>query len=248
MRLEPGPVAVLEIPELEPGPAETPLAWELELMTAGLAQWDAQLSLGLAGLGWMVEAGADEDLDSDLSRAAADLETLSLLLRTDLPGDLAQNADLADEMLREAINLTPPESRAPETPPYQAPPEIPEPDPWEPPPGIAPPPYQPYVPLPVAPVLEPSVTLKNLSFPSDTIFYPGQRFRVTVTGPPDQIVSVQTWLDGKRLADVNYGITGADGRWELTGIFEEEHIGAWIEVWYVGLTRIDPELFFVCVG
>jgi hypothetical protein len=247
MLLELGPVALLEIPELEPGPAETPLALELEFMTAGLAQWDAELSVGLVGLGWMVEAGAGEDLDSDLSGAGAELETLSFLVRTDLPGYLAENADQADLMMAEASNLTPPEATAPETPPYQAPPEIPEPAPYEPPPGIEPPPYQPYVPPPVAPVLTPSVRLENLTGPVNTIFFPGQQFRLVVTGPPGEIVSVQTWLDGKRLADVNYGTTGADGRWEVTGWFGEEHRGAWIEVWYVGLTRIAPDIIFVCV-
>jgi hypothetical protein len=247
MLLEPGPVAGLEIPDLGLGPAEPPLAWELELATGGLTQMDAELSMQLAGLGRVLEAGAGEDLDGDLSRAGAELETLSFLVRTDLPGQLAQDADRADQLLAEAGNLTPPEAVTPDRAPYQGGPEIPEPAPYEPPPEYQPPPYQPYVPPPAAPVLPPSARLENLTGPVDTIFYPGHSFRLVITGPAYQTVSVQTWLNGVRLADVNYGQTGADGRWELTGFFTEEHRGAWVEVWYVGLTRIAPDLFFVCV-
>jgi len=247
MLLEPGPVAGLEIPALTLGPAAAPLALELEFMTAGLAQWDAELSMQLAAIGGVLEAEAGADLGSDLSRAAAELETLSFLVRTDLPGRLAEDADRADQMLMEAGNLTPPEAVTPDRAPYQGGPEIPEPAPYEPPPEYQPPPYQPYVPPPVAPVLPPSATLKNLTGPVDTIFYPGHSFRLKITGPPYQTVSVQTWVNGVRWADVNYGQSGADGIWFLTGFFTEEHRGAWIEVWYVGLTRIDPPVMFVCV-
>ena len=247
MLLEPGPVAVLEMPELGLGPAEPPLAWEAELATEPLGQMDAELSMQLAGLGLALEAGAGEDLDGDLSRAGAELETLSFLVRTDLPGRLAQDADRADQMLAEAGNLTPPEAVAPDRAPYQGGPEIPEPPPYEPPPEYQPPPYQPYVPPPVAPVLTPSAALKNLTGPVDTIFYPGHTFRLKITGPAYQTVSVQTWVNGVRWADVNYGQTDWDGTWQLTGFFGEEHRGAWVEVWYVGLTRIDPPVMFVCV-
>ena len=247
MRLELGPVDVPEIPDelymLEP----STLAGDAWGHTIEEEQIEIDVWQQLLGFGPLLDYDPDADLAPPLLEAGPELETLSFLIGTDLPPDLATNADQGDQLIMDAENATPPEATTVEQAPYQPPPELPEPPPQEIEP-VAPPVYvPPVIPPYVPPVLPLSQKLENLTTGLDTIFHPGENFRLTITGPPGQIVSVQTWLNNSRLADVNYGITGADGVWSITGFFSNGDVGAWVEQWFVGGVTINPPLFFVCV-
>ena len=247
MLLEPGPVDVPEIPDelymLEP----STLAYDAAGYTLEAQQIEDDTGQQLLAFVPLLDYDPDADLAQPLLEASPELETLSRLADTDLSPDWVLNANLGDTYIQDAINATPPEAIAADRAPYQAPPEIPEPPPQEPEP-VAPLPYEPPVITPyVPPVLQLSQKLENLTSFVDTIFHPGETFRLTITGPPYQAVSVQTWLNGARLADVNYGQTGADGTWQLIGYFSDGDKGAWVEQWFVGGATINPPLFFVCV-
>jgi len=247
MLLELGPVDVPEIPDelymLEP----STLAYDAAGYTIEAQQIEDDTGQQLLAFVPLLDYDPDADLAQPLLEAGPELETLSFLIRTDLPPDLETKADQGDQLIMDAENATPPEAITVEQAPYQPPPELPEPPPGEPEP-ISVLPYQPPVVTPyVPPVLTPSQKLENLTSFVDTIFHPGETFRLTITGPPYQTVSVQTWLNGARLADVNYGQTGADGTWTLIGYFTDGDRGSWVEQWFVGGATINPPLFFVCV-
>ncbi len=247
MLLEPGPIAVADVPEgldlLDPYTFGYE-AWGNTLEAQQIEDETWQQLLRFAPL---LDLDPDAELAPPLLEASPELETLSFQVRTDLPPYLAIHADQADLLVMDAENATPPEAIVPDRPPHQAPPEIPEQPPQQPEVPWEPPYQPPVIPPPAPPVLPLTQKLENLTSFVDTIFHPGETFRLTITGPPYQTVSVQTWLNGARLADVNYGQTGADGVWMLTGFFTDGDRGAWVEQWYVGGVTINPPLFFVCV-
>ena len=62
----------------------------------------------------------------------------------------------------------------------------------------------------------------------------GRSWRITVTGPALQPVSVHAYQNGKDLGRTQYGRTDSNGVFDLSGSFTPGVEGGWVEYWYVG--------------
>lgn len=76
-------------------------------------------------------------------------------------------------------------------------------------------------------------------------FAVGKSWKVTVTGPANQPVSVKAWQDGKDLGQTTYGTTSLDGVFELSGNFDSSTPGSWVQHWYVGSNYAGSLTFFI---
>jgi hypothetical protein len=96
------------------------------------------------------------------------------------------------------------------------------------------------VPVPV------TARLENLSRPGAADFLVGERWRVTVTGPPGQPVAIQSATqNGQSRGSTTYGATNASGGFTLEGAMTPDAQGTWTEVWSVGGRAAAPFSFKV---
>jgi hypothetical protein len=90
----------------------------------------------------------------------------------------------------------------------------------------------------------PVAQLINVSRPGATGFQVGDRFRVEITGDPDQLVSVRTTMTGRTDWGPVIGQTDGNGHWSTTGQFEKNDFGDWSEAWTVGGKLASPVIGF----
>lgn len=88
-------------------------------------------------------------------------------------------------------------------------------------------------------------TLVNLTSLAATSFSVGDVFVLTITGPPFQSISVESWHDGFHMATAPFGQFGEDGKFTVRGVMQVESIGAWRQAWYAGGFVIQIDAFFV---
>lgn len=86
----------------------------------------------------------------------------------------------------------------------------------------------------VASAVPVTATIKNLTRPRASDFYPGERFEVVVSGPPGESVYLNARQGSKPESATRYGATDASGRFSLRGEMSDEHLGEWQESWWVG--------------
>ncbi len=88
----------------------------------------------------------------------------------------------------------------------------------------------------------PTVQLVNLTHPDlSPNFAAGDTFQVTVTGPPNQPVSV-TQTPGET---AQMGYTDANGVFVITGVEQTGNIGTYTQVWSAGGVQATPALTFM---
>lgn len=93
----------------------------------------------------------------------------------------------------------------------------------------------------------PKVSLQNLTTGNASLFYVGDRFRITITGPAGAEVKGSAVQDGRGLGTTPYGAVSSSGLFTLEGTFGAEHLGSWVESWTVGGVEAEPHvLMFVC--
>lgn len=75
-------------------------------------------------------------------------------------------------------------------------------------------------------------------------FRVGDQFRLEISSNiPNAEVKVAALHDGVR-SEMVFGKTDASGRFVLTGQMADEHVGQWLETWYVGSVAAAPTLLF----
>lgn len=91
---------------------------------------------------------------------------------------------------------------------------------------------------------EPEVQLLNLDRAGAADFFAGERWQLIVLGIPTSEVSVTAWHNGELAGTSAYGFTDDTGRFDLSGVMGEEHVGVWIEIWTAGGIVLSPILRF----
>lgn len=88
-------------------------------------------------------------------------------------------------------------------------------------------------PTPVSPA--PTVTLTDTT-QSSGYYFAGDSFTLTVTGPPNQPVSVTAngVYDGQLILNGSLAVTNASGVWSTSGSWSASNIGSYTQTWYVG--------------
>ncbi len=92
---------------------------------------------------------------------------------------------------------------------------------------------------------KPTVRLTNATHPGNPNFVFGDHFELTITGAPDQPVSVKTTFNGQTDWGPIIGRTDRAGEWSITGHFNPADFGDWDEAWTVGSRLNDPIHFAV---
>ena len=91
----------------------------------------------------------------------------------------------------------------------------------------------------------PSVTLTNTSRTnSNSTFYVGDSYSLTLSGPPNQPVTLNYTLNGLGSSGLSEGMTNASGVFTLSGTEPSANIGSWTEQWFVGGVAAAPVLSF----
>lgn len=90
-----------------------------------------------------------------------------------------------------------------------------------------------------------TVSLVNTSRAGNSSFLVGDSWTLTVTGAPNQPVSVSATQNGKALGTTPMGNTDSNGRFTITGAMDASTVGAWVETWIVGSTSSAPVPFQV---
>lgn len=94
---------------------------------------------------------------------------------------------------------------------------------------------------------KPTVGLANLTTGNSAVFYVGDKFRITITGPVGQLVVGSANVNNNGKSSSNYGNISSSGILTIDGQFKSEHIGSWVETWEVGGVPAEPSvLMFVC--
>jgi hypothetical protein len=88
------------------------------------------------------------------------------------------------------------------------------------------------------------VRLKNASRPASQEFQVGDRFEVSITGLPNQPISVRTTRAGRTDWGPIVGSTDSTGKWSTAGHFEKSDFGDWGQVWTVGRRVASPGIQF----
>ena len=87
--------------------------------------------------------------------------------------------------------------------------------------------------------------LANLTQYGANQFSVGDRFKLTLDGPPYATIHVKAWFNGTNLGDVVMGQTDQVGHYELTGVMTPDQVGAWSEEWWGNAVLIQEVAFFV---
>lgn len=120
----------------------------------------------------------------------------------------------------------------------------------QPPAPATPPPAAPIAPagpaasLPTSPQAAPSVSIRNLTGPSNAQFQVGDQWQIVVQGAPNQAVSAAASQNGSSLGTTPFGSTDASGRLVLNGTMGAGQVGQWVETWIVGGITAAPVLQF----
>ena len=72
----------------------------------------------------------------------------------------------------------------------------------------------------------------------------GDRFLVTISGAPNQSVSMSSTQNSKSYGQWVLGSTNAAGNFTMTGVEGYGNAGSWTETWYVGGVAASPTLVF----
>jgi hypothetical protein len=88
----------------------------------------------------------------------------------------------------------------------------------------------------------PIVRLINTSRPAARDFQIGDRFEISISGAPNQPVSVRTTRQSGMDWGPVTGQTDTTGRWSTTGQFAKEDFGDWGEAWTVGQKLATPAI------
>lgn len=164
---------------------------------------------------------------------------------------MQDNLDQGDLLLQDAVDTTPVESFLPQPPPFDpnADPTVNlnfglgarVPDDQNPPSNVGE--GRQFNQVVTAPGYD--LTLVNLTSLAATSFTVGDVFLLTITGPPFQAISVESWHSGVHMATAPFGQFGEDGKFTVRGVMQVESVGAWMETWYGGSTVIQITSFFV---
>ncbi len=72
----------------------------------------------------------------------------------------------------------------------------------------------------------------------------GDRYRIEITGAPNQPVSVRTIRRSRMDWGPVIGSTDSSGRWSTSGQFEKSDFGGWNQIWTIGGKLATPALSF----
>lgn len=88
------------------------------------------------------------------------------------------------------------------------------------------------------------VTLVNQRAPGTNVFRVGDAWKLTAYGPAHAIVEVEASRPPAPPSRSYIGDTDDRGIMELWGVMEAEHVGSWMEIWYINNVPAQPTLFF----
>jgi hypothetical protein len=88
----------------------------------------------------------------------------------------------------------------------------------------------------------PAVRIVNLSRPASSDFQIGERFKITITGAPNEPISVRTGGYGYGRTDWGpvIGSTDSYGQWSVEGQFQHRDFGGGRQIWTVGGKLAQP--------
>jgi hypothetical protein len=93
-----------------------------------------------------------------------------------------------------------------------------------------------------------SANIVNNTSGSASAFRIGDAFTVTVTGPPNSLVTVSGTQNGSAFGPISQGTTNANGVLVITGTMPEQNVGLWVEHWSVGGANAGSISFTVSGG
>jgi hypothetical protein len=93
----------------------------------------------------------------------------------------------------------------------------------------------------------PTLQFSNLTGSSNTAFHVGDAFKITITGAPNQPVTMVGAFNGTAI-NGTMGSTDTSGTFSVSGSMPPGALGNWMETWYVEGVQVTPVLAFTVIA